>query len=509
MDNKQDRVVRLRLNSASSGQPLLDHPLLNSVKGKAYKNSFAMVFYDTPSGHLYRRGNVWLLNRKNDDDWQQALVPVNSLFQSSRRPIEASVKKAKKSGSGKKGKKGTVAGPPRDDIEPLFSLNFTRVHRTLDLPGAGLIDFAEDIGTLTIGEQRSSFHELLLQGAPKDADRINQLALTLSFDLNGRLASGSSMARGYVLTLPSRRVLQFPSVESNPKKQSSEDIFIQHGHAMLDQLETMQRPVEMGQELSAGPAVMGLGQAIHQLRTLFILYAPFTPSGVGHQLEKALIDLEDRMALPYAWAWFHSHVFVDFVNRFHADRHLNTLRSRITEHRQTAVEDVCSVLSEMDFTRLVLGLRSWLSCRQWRETLDQDQIHQLTKPPVRWLGEVLKPLDAQLMDLGRQMGDRNSDPALFQRSLSVGHALSYGSSWMIDQPEKNSALNQLQQLTQQLKRLVNLLRAQDLIHTLSADHRCDTADLLTGWLASMENSAQQRLRRVWQRYERQTLWNGK
>lgn len=177
------------------------------------------IYYDTPDFYLKRHG-IALRLRRNGRCWVQTIKGGGSVTAGlhQRAEWEAPVLKAQPDFT-------KITDPAlirlfaatalREQLQPVFTTEFTRSIRMLRLAGGGEAEFCLDRGQVIAGDVSTPFCEIELELKSGDSGQLFEFALELLHSIPFKLESTSKAERGYLL---------YPNVESPPLKAASAEL---------------------------------------------------------------------------------------------------------------------------------------------------------------------------------------------------------------------------------------------------------------------------------------------
>ena len=191
---------------------LLRLPLLESLSTSCQKtHKLYSIYYDTPEFYLKNHGIAFRL-RRNGSRWIQTVKDKGQisagLFQ--HRELEVPVKSAQPDYTkiiDPELKKLFNNPALAQQIQPIFSTQFTRNTRLLHLEDGSKVEFCLDRGKISTDHSSMPLCEIELELKSGDATQLFQLALALQkvspFSL--RLGNASKAERGYTLSSGCKR----------------------------------------------------------------------------------------------------------------------------------------------------------------------------------------------------------------------------------------------------------------------------------------------------------------
>lgn len=246
----------------------------------------------------------------------------------------------------------------QDQLSPLFSTDFRRLHWLLEMEDGTLIEVAYDCGKIIASQGESDICEIELELVKGDESKLFVLAQDIASLPQVRLGNVSKAQRGYMLTEGSHflvKPIDFSVLNHDMNLHEALSINFQHG---LKHLQYHENCYLEGGDFSAlvelQKSIMFLHQNIH-------LFKEAGTSFVG------CAWIEDLQWLARSFSWVDERlVFRNLLeNKAYYIRKLPRLKQlqkdlRLADQALPSEEDIFNMLHSSRYCHFVLGLTEWL-----------------------------------------------------------------------------------------------------------------------------------------------------
>ena len=264
----------------------------------------------------------------------------------------------------------------QEQISPLFSTDFRRLHWLLEMQDGTLIELAYDCGKIIANQGESDICEIELELVKGDEAQLFVLAQDIASLPQVRLGNVSKAQRGYMLTEGARflvKPIDFSALNPEMVLHEALSVNFQHG---LKHLQYHEHCYLEGGDFEAlvevQKSIMFLHQNIH-------LFKEAGTSFLG------LSWVEDLQWLARSFSWIDERlVFRKLLeNKAYYIRKLPRLKQltkdlRLADQALPSEEDIFNILHSSRYCHFVLGLTPWLMALEKTAQTDESSISLLT-----------------------------------------------------------------------------------------------------------------------------------
>lgn len=360
------------------------------------------VYFDTPD-QVLRQHDIGLRIRRFDDVFVQTLKTAGRVVAGLHQRPEYNVEV--------NSTKPSLALHPVDawphdfdvvavqqQIQPLFSTDFTRQQWLVAMPDGSQIELAFDHGEVSVDDKRSPICEVELELKSGQTDALFTLARELCVDGGMRLGNLSKAARGYRLAADYQGDPIKPLVFVDTNLQDSvESTFIKTlEHALDHWLYHEQIYVERQDP----QALVQISQALSLLRQTFATFGGIIPRRASALLRQELQWLDGELD------WLEEANSIQALSddkayvlrKLHARKELQQqLDLRYQELPNS--DAMIQLMRSARYCGLLLGLSRWILSRGWQPFLDDKSRTKLAAPVKTFADNMLTRSWSELLDV--------------------------------------------------------------------------------------------------------------
>ncbi|MCD9499714.1 inorganic triphosphatase [Photobacterium carnosum] len=360
------------------------------------------VYFDTPD-QVLRQHDIGLRIRRFDDVFVQTLKTAGRVVAGLHQRPEYNVEV--------NSTKPSLALHPVDawphdfdvvavqqQIQPLFSTDFTRQQWLVAMPDGSQIELAFDHGEVSVDDKRSPICEVELELKSGQTDALFTLARELCVDGGMRLGNLSKAARGYRLAADYQGDPIKPLVFVDTILQDSvESTFIKTlEHALDHWLYHEQIYVERQDQ----QALVQISQALSLLRQTFATFGGIIPRRASALLRQELQWLDGELD------WLEEANSIQALSddkayvlrKLHARKELQQqLDLRYQELPNS--DAMIQLMRSARYCGLLLDLSRWILSRGWQPFLDDKSRTKLAAPVKTFADNMLTRSWSELLDV--------------------------------------------------------------------------------------------------------------
>jgi triphosphatase len=360
------------------------------------------VYFDTPD-QVLRQHDIGLRIRRFDDVFVQTLKTAGRVVAGLHQRPEYNVEV--------NSTKPSLALHPVDawphdfdvvavqqQIQPLFSTDFTRQQWLVAMPDGSQIELAFDHGEVSVDDKRSPICEVELELKSGQTDALFTLARELCVDGGMRLGNLSKAARGYRLAADYQGDPIKPLVFVDTILQDSvESTFIKTlEHALDHWLYHEQIYVERQDQ----QALVQISQALSLLRQTFATFSGIIPRRASALLRQELQWLDGELD------WLEEANSIQALSddkayvlrKLHARKELQQqLDLRYQELPNS--DAMIQLMRSARYCGLLLDLSRWILSRGWQPFLDDKSRTKLAAPIKTFADNMLTRSWSELLDV--------------------------------------------------------------------------------------------------------------
>jgi inorganic triphosphatase YgiF len=400
------REIELKLLvPADAVRRLAAHRLLRGRTRPARRRLYS-IYFDTPALDLWRQG-IALRVRREGRRWVQTVKGGGSaqggLHQ--RAEAEAEVAGPAPDVSRVRDRELAVAfASPRlrAQLAPVFTTEFTRSSRVLELDAEVRVEASVDQGEIRSGKRAEPLIELELElkgGAPH---HLYDLALKLADDIPLSIEDRSKADRGYALARDERAAPVKARAAALDRGMSVNEAFKAVMWASLAHLQANERGMMEGRD----PEFLHqMRVALRRLRSAVGVFAPPLPEPVIAPVSNELRWLAASLGPARDWDVFVTETLPPIEEEFGAHSGLSEFSARCNRLRRTAGARARRAVRSARYRRLALSTAAWLASEGWLPQLEQAAAAELQLPVGEFAAAVLERRYNQLRKKGRRLGE--------------------------------------------------------------------------------------------------------
>jgi len=500
--------IELKIAIAEADAPRLARlPLIRQrTAGRASTRAMHSIYLDTPDRALQDAGAALRLRREGKR-WVQTIKFGGSVEGGlhSRHEIEAQIA-------------GPVLdrqaldhpalapllreAPLREALAPVFTADFRRTTRRLELAPGTTVELCVDLGELAAGERREPIREIELELESGSAAVLLDFADALLREIPGRLEPASKAERGYVLALGRA-----------PAPLRAGPIRLQDDAG----LERAFRAVVFGcvRQLQGNePGVIGgtdpeyLHQArvaLRRLRSAFAVFDAAFPRTAYAALIDELRWLGGCLGPARDWDVFVLSTLPALLRAFPDDAGLAMLARHATQLREQTGAIARQALSSTRHARMLLALSALFVHRPWEALDDAGSLAARSMEIRQFVAQVLARRHRKVVKRARRHADLDH-AGLHALRIEV-KKLRYAAEFAAGLYERKAVrayVDALARLQEVLGGLNDAATVERLCHALRAaavQERVDESiGLLRGWAGAIAEEHLSALPRAWKRF---------
>ncbi len=500
----------MRLGGSDTLARLQDHPVVRASDGKERSTKEVEIHFDTDRMDLQRRG-LALKVRSEGDEWVQEIVPLSdggAMARKGRRVWRWRVtdpslnrKKMKKAKAARR-----LLGPIRvGQLRPVFRVNLVRHAWRLEFPEGTRLRLAIERGDLAYEHNNSHFDDLVLEILEGDPMRLHQTGLTLAYALKPLLTCGLPVERLTMTRIP--ELLAIPPltplrVEGGA---TGEKGFVNIMEQLLERMRRGHCAIVQGSGSIRTQGIFALHRAASELHALVALYDIVLPSGIRSELDREFQWLLGELDTPVQWEAFLEDTLEPFMAHFADYRGMDDLRRNAAERSRAARDAMIARIDDFRFTRLHLGLSSWLSAKAWNDHMDLLQRRQMRQQATSLAKASLARYHRQVIKLGDVLPDPEREP--LERILTEGTMLLEGGRFfaaLFGSKGARDFQGDLETLHGSLTALLDVELARWLFAEISPGQEDPLAYLFQGWVGARRKVFVEEVAAAWQSFSHRT-----
>ncbi|WP_297481897.1 inorganic triphosphatase [uncultured Photobacterium sp.] len=360
------------------------------------------IYFDTPDQAL-RQHDIGLRIRRFDDVFVQTLKTAGRVVAGLHQRPEYNIEVNSTEPS--LALHPTDAWPHDFDvvaiqqqIQPLFSTDFTRQQWLVAMPDGSQIELAFDHGEVSVDDKRSPICEVELELKSGQTDALFTLARELCVDGGMRLGNLSKAARGYRLAADYQGDPIKPLVFVNTTLQDSvESAFI---NTLEHALEHWLYHEQIYMERQEPQALVQISQALSLLRQTFATIGGIIPRRASALLRQELQWLEGELT----WLEDANSIQALIDDKAYVLRKLNA-RKELQQQLELRYQDLpdsddmIQLMRSARYCGLLLDLSRWILSRGWQPFLDDKSRDKLAASVKAFADNMLTRSWSELLDV--------------------------------------------------------------------------------------------------------------
>jgi triphosphatase len=384
-------------------------------------------------------------------------------------------------------------------LRPVFTTEFTRSRRIVELPGGTIVEFALDRGEIRANGKQSPICEVELELKSGDPAQLFTFALSLQDVIPLRLENTSKAERGYRLATNAQLT---PVKAETPKLTADLSVHEAFAHIVqscLTQLQANEEGVLQGDD----PEFVHQARvAVRRLRSAFSVFSDLVPKEQTGPLREDLRWLAGELDGARNWDVFTHETLPPILAAFPEHEGLAWVTTESGDIRRQYHLRARAALASPRYQKLLLALGAWLSTQPWRTAAGADADPAKEIPLVEFTAAILRKRHKQLKKRGKNIAslapaERHSVRIAAKK---LRYAAEFFSSLYARKPARDyiAALSDLQDV------LGALNDAATTVGLLSAIEVADKAspppqarDLILGWVCGASHTRLKELEGVW------------
>lgn len=371
------------------------------LRGNRVQHRVRSVYYDTPEFDLWRQGIAFRI-RRDGKRWLQTLKGGGSASGGLHQRMEL---------------ESEIAGPHPDfakldsvpqaatlllpqwraRLTPMFTTDFQRVRKKIELNQIVIMDVAIDHGEIVSGDQRAPICELELELISGPTSALFDAALRLLESLPLAIENRSKAERGYALA----RGENPRPVKTHAAILATDDSGIAAFKTMAAMLLAQMQANRQGTLAGEDPEYLHqLRVALRRLRSMLGAYAKALgkPTLINELkwLARALGPARDADV-------FATEIWPPLRAALSANPLLTTLDAIWHAQQRRHAATAKRALNAKRYQRLMLTFSRWLATATWREPEAHADLERLAAPAREFAQRVLKRRDACVRDYGHSL----------------------------------------------------------------------------------------------------------
>jgi inorganic triphosphatase YgiF len=385
-------------------------------------------------------------------------------------------------------------------LVPIFTTRVKRIIWPLRLAQGDQVELALDQGMVEHEDTQRAINEVELELKSGNPDHLFDFAMELQNSVPMRIGKLSKAERGYALCVP-----QLPPIVKASRLQLPRGLSVEQGfQAIMDNCITQVHGNEIGVAQGNSPeSVHQMRVGLRRLRSALGLFkdAVRVPAAMQEELEW----LAAQLGAARDWDVFSGSTLAAMAQAAPNDAALAALQQAAVNLADEKRKEAAAVINSVRYTRLVLGVHSWLRGARWRASLAAPESAQLAAPLAKFARKILIRHHGKLLKRGKRLD--GADPAARHRvriaAKKVRYATEFFQSLFPPTPARRYA-DRLATLQDELGWLNDIATADGLLQQLEQAHPdlAGSAGFVRGYLTSRAEREQRRLRRRWNKFAR-------
>ncbi|MDV7104541.1 inorganic triphosphatase [Vibrio sp. TH_r3] len=285
----------------------------------------------------------------------------------------------------------------QQEIEPIFSTNFTREQWLVGMPDGSQIEVAFDQGVVVAGENESPICEVELELKSGQADSLFTLARSLVDEGGMRLGNLSKAARGYRLAQGYEGdEVKTLALVNTKIEDSVETCFI---NSLEHALSHWHYHEQIYFEHPSNQALSQISNAISFIRQILTVYGSIVPRRASAILRQELKWLDEELS------WLKVADYIDGLceDKGHVLRKLDAQKLllnklKLREEQFPNQDEMTTLFTSSRYTGLLLDLSRWLMARGWHPFLDEKSKEKMAENIKPFSQHQLDRIWAELME---------------------------------------------------------------------------------------------------------------
>ncbi len=375
-----------------------------TVRGRTRTQRLYSVYYDTPGFEL-RRDGVALRLRRDGKRWTQTLKSAGEvagglhLRQELDTPVPAQI--LNHLALAASAASAVFTDPAlRAQLHPVFTTDFRRTVRDLELVPGTHVELCVDLGQVTAGSASAPIGEIELELKEGQPEALLAFAQGLLDDIGLRLEPTSKGQRGYALASGAAST---PVKAESPRLQAQmtvSEAFRAVVFACLAHLQSNERGLL---ESDDAEYLHQARVALRRLRSAFSVFSAAFPRLVLEEVIAELRWLGGHLGPARDWDVFALETLASAMSALPGDPGLHALLERTTELRTAAGAAARDAVASRRYTKASLSLIALFYRRPWEALPDQAAADERTRPLPEFAAAVLTRRQRKVIKRGRDL----------------------------------------------------------------------------------------------------------
>ena len=361
---------------------LLRLPMVNAVTLKKFPSQLLRnTYYDTADHRLRERGiavrlrqagSKWLQTVKTEGrviaglherpEWEQETTENTLDF--SRLPDAALKSLLEK----------TLDGAA---LQPVFTTDFTRLNRVLQLSDGAQCTFSLDRGKIIAGGDEAAISELELEIIIGDPAALFDFARSLLEHVPVKLARDSKAARGFALALGATMKPVKANKAALDKRMTAQQGFFAIATACLDHMTANEAGCAAGED---SEYLHQMRVAIRRLRTAIRLFSDHLDAAKMNAIDAEFRWLGEQLGATRDYDVFLEETLPPVTAAWPGHSGLTQVRDQVAARRDAAMAASRAAVQSTRYQRLLLDIGAWLVAMS-RQATDTSSASEIIKLP--------------------------------------------------------------------------------------------------------------------------------
>ena len=474
-------------------------------RGRARTQHLYSVYYDT-AGFELGRDRVALRLRRDGKRWIQTVKGAGQvhgglhLREEIDTPVPAQI--LNHHALAASNTSAVFADPAlRAQLHPVFTTDFRRTLRNLELVPGTHVELCADSGQVTAGSGSLPISEIEIELKHGEPEALLTFARSLLDDLPLRLEPASKAQRGYALALgaaPAPVKAQAPKLEA---QMTVTEAFQAVAFACLGHLQANERGVLAGEDHEY---LHQARVALRRLRSAFTVFSRAFPRPALEDILAELRWLGGNLGPARDWDVFATETLPGVMAALPGDAGAHALLERTAELRAAANTGARDAVASTRYTKALLSLIALFYRRPWEALGDEAAAGERARPLLEFAGAVLARRHRKVVRAGRNLAalDATALHALRIDIKKVRYAAEFFSS-LYETEAVDAYVDALAQLQSLLGGLNDAATVERLCEQMRpAPERPDAAlleaiGLVRGWAMAVARTHLETLPAVW------------
>jgi inorganic triphosphatase YgiF len=383
-------------------------------------------------------------------------------------------------------------------LHPVFTTEFTRSRRMVELPNGEIVEFSLDRGEIRANNDQLPICEVELELKSGDPARLFEFALSLQATIPLRLENASKAERGYRLVTHAQLTPVKAKTPILEKDLSVHEAFARILQSCLTHLQANEEGMFQSDDVEF---VHQMRVALRRMRSALNIFSDLVPSEKTEPIRQEMRWLAGELDGARNWDVCEQETLPPIVAAFPNHEGLAELQRRSAEIRRQHNEQARSAVASSRYQKFLLTIGAWL-CSPPASTA----IEPANEPSLaEFAATILQKRHKQLKKRGKHIVSLS--PAERHKVRIAAKKLRYAAEFFSSlYPRKHkhayiAALADLQDVLGILNdaaTTANLL--QEIQVTEEAGSQQQAKDLILGWVGGASHTKLQELESVWRNF---------